>query len=231
MISKSLFDFLEQLGAHNSKEWMDANRDWYQTVRKEYLAFADTLIKIYESIDPDFHDMRPQDVIFRINRDTRFSKDKSPYKNWMSVYLAPSGKNRELVWPYIHMQPGNESFVGGGLWTPQPWVLRAFREYTSVHYKEFLAILSDKKLVKSFGKLQTKSIKTTPKWFAKDHPAIDILRYTSFVFQKPLTDVEVLSADFVDICREAMKVQYAFNHYINVAIEEGRAVDDAEIFE
>ncbi|MBP7841653.1 hypothetical protein KA037_03185 [Patescibacteria group bacterium] len=60
---------------------------------------------------------------------------------------------------------------------------------------------------------------------------MDILRYTSFVFQKPLTDVEVLSADFVDICREAMKVQYAFNRYINVAIEEGRAVDDAEIFE
>lgn len=97
MISKSLFDFLEQLGAHNSKEWMDANRDWYQTVRKEYLAFADKLIKIYERIDPDFHDMRPQDVIFRINRDIRFSKNKAPYKNWMSVYLAPGGKNRELL--------------------------------------------------------------------------------------------------------------------------------------
>ncbi len=97
MISKSLFDFLEQLGAHNNKEWMDANRDWYQIVRKEYLAFADKLIKIYENIDPDFHDMRPQDVVFRINRDIRFSKNKSPYKNWMSVYLAPSGKNRELV--------------------------------------------------------------------------------------------------------------------------------------
>lgn len=61
------------------------------------------------------------------------------------------------------MQPGNQSFIGGGLRTPQPWVLRAFREYTSVHYKEFLSILSDKKLVKSFGKLHTKSIKTTPK--------------------------------------------------------------------
>jgi uncharacterized protein (TIGR02453 family) len=200
-------------------------------VRKEYLAFADTLIKIYERIDPDFHDMRPQDVIFRINRDTRFSKDKSPYKNWMSVYLAPSGKNRELIWPYIHMQPGNESFIGGGLWTPQPRVLRAFREYTSVHYKEFEQILSDKKLVKAFGKLHTQSIKTVPKWFAKDHPAIEILRYTSFTFQKSLTDAEVLSADFVDVCREAMKVQYEFNHYINRAIEEWRAVDDAEIFE
>jgi len=61
------------------------------------------------------------------------------------------------------MQPGNESFIGGGLWTPQPWVLRAFREYTAVHYQEFLAILADKKLVKLFGKLHTKSIKTTPK--------------------------------------------------------------------
>lgn len=61
------------------------------------------------------------------------------------------------------MQPGNESFIGAGLWTPQPWVLRAFRDYTVIHYKEFEAILSDKKLVKFFGKLHTQSIKTVPK--------------------------------------------------------------------
>lgn len=100
-------------------------------------------------------DKKPADVIFRINRDIRFSKDKSPYKNWMSVYLAPSGKNRELIGPYIHIQPGNQSFIGGGLRTPQPWVLRAFREYVAVHHKKFSIILSDRKLVDFFGALQT----------------------------------------------------------------------------
>jgi len=96
-------------------------------------------------------DKKPADVIFRINRDTRFSQDKSPYKNWMSVYLTPSGKNRELVGPYIHIQPGNQSFFGGGLWTPQPRVLRAFRDYVAVHYKKFAAILGEKELVGFFG--------------------------------------------------------------------------------
>jgi uncharacterized protein (TIGR02453 family) len=141
MITKNLLQFLEQLGLHNSKDRMDANRDWYQQIRKEYLLFAQAMIDMYATIEPDFSNKKPADVIFRINRDIRFSKDKSPYKNWMSVYLAPSGKNRELIGPYIHIQPGNQSFFGAGLWTPQSWVLRAFREYVAVHYKKFSRIL------------------------------------------------------------------------------------------
>lgn len=107
--------------------------------------------------------MQPSDVIFRINRDVRFSKNKKPYKHWMSVYLSPSGKNRELIGPYIHMQPGNYSFVGGGLWTPQPRVLRAFREYVAVHYKKFDAIVSDQSFVNFFGDLRVQSLRTAPK--------------------------------------------------------------------
>jgi len=230
MISKNLLHFLEELWANNKKEWMDANRDWYQEVRKEYLWFAQELIDIYKGIEPWFMDKKPADVIFRINRDIRFSKDKSPYKNWMSVYLAPSGKNRELIGPYIHIQPGNQSFIGGGLWTPQPWVLRAFREYVAVHYKKFALILADKKLIDFFGILQTQWLKTSPKWFAKDHPALQYLQYTSFVFQRWFSDAEVLSEGFMDICKQAMEIQLAFNRFINTAIEEGRPIDDEEIF-
>lgn len=230
MISKNRLDFLEQLGANNSKEWMDANRDWYQGVRKEYLWFAQNLIDIYAGIESWFVDKKPADVIFRINRDIRFSKNKSPYKNWMSVYLAPSGKNRELIWPYIHIQPGNQSFIGWGLWTPQSRVLRAFRDYVAVHYKKFSAILSDKKLVDFFGVLQTQWLKTSPKWFAKDHPALQYLQYTSFIFQRSFSDNEVLDPWFLDVCADAMKMQLDFNRFINTAIEEGRPIDDGEIF-
>jgi len=209
---------------------MDANRDWYQQIRKEYLLFAQAMIDMYATIEPDFSNKKPADVIFRINRDIRFSKDKSPYKNWMSVYLAPSGKNRELIGPYIHIQPGNQSFFGAGLWTPQSWVLRAFREYVAVHYKKFSRILWDKKLLDFFGKLELKSLKTSPKGFAKNHPALEYLQYTSFVFQHPISDAELLSDKFLDICRISMQSQLEFNRFINVAIEEGRPIEDEEIF-
>lgn len=209
---------------------MDVNRDWYQQVRKEYLWFAQELIDIYKGIELWFVDKKPADVIFRINRDIRFSKDKSPYKNWMSVYLAPSGKNRELIGPYIHIQPGNQSFIGGGLRTPQPWVLRAFREYVAVHHKKFSIILSDRKLVDFFGALQTQWLKTSPKWFAKDHAALQYLQYTSFIFQRLFSDEEVLNPWFLAVCTEAMRLQLEFNHFINTAIEEWRPIDDGEIF-
>ena len=148
----------------------------------------------------------------------------------MSVYLSPSGKNRELIGPYIHMQPGNYSFVGGGLWTPQPRVLRAFREYVAVHYKKFDAIVSDQSFVNFFGDLRVQSLRTAPKWFSVDHPAIQYLRYRSFVVEKPLDDTAVMSDSFLDLCVEAMKIQLKFNRFVNTAIEEGRPVDDTEIF-
>lgn len=231
MISRGMLDFLEQLGAHNTKERMDEHRDRYKDIRKEYLSFADTCISLYEGIDPLFHGMKSKDVIFRINRDIRFSKNKSPYKNRMSVYLAPSGKNRELIGPYIHIQPGNQSFIGGWLWTPQSRVLRAFREYVAVHYKEFTAILQDPVLVWFFWSLETQWLKTAPKWFPKDHPAITYLQYTSFVFHRYFSDAEVLDPSFVRVCEQAMHIQLAFNTYINTAIELWRPVDDAEIFD
>jgi len=230
MISRNRLDFLEQLGAHNTKERMDDHRDWYQQIRKEYLWFSQKLIDIYAGIEHGFVDKKTADVIFRINRDARFSKNKSPYKNWMSVYLAPSGKNRELIGPYIHIQPGNQSFVGGGLWTPQSRVLRAFRDYVAVHYTKFAAVLSDKKLVNFFGKLQTKWLKTSPKWFSQGHPAIQYLQYTSFIFQRSFSDAEVLDPGFLDVCAEAMILQLDFNRFVNTAIEEGRPIDDGEIF-
>jgi len=230
MISRNRLDFLEQLGANNSKERMDEHRDWYQDVRKEYLWFAQKLIDIYGWVESWFIDKKPSDVIFRINRDIRFSKNKSPYKSWMSVYLAPSGKNRELIWPYIHIQPGNQSFIGCGLWTPQSRVLRAFREYVAVHYTKFTALLSDKDLVNFFGVLQTQWLKTYPKWFTKDHPALQYLQYKSFTFQRSFSDAEVLDPKFLDICTEAMKIQLDFNRFVNTAIEEGRPIGDGEIF-
>jgi hypothetical protein len=85
-------------------------------------------------------------------------------------------------------------------------------------------------LLDFFGKLELKSLKTSPKGFAKNHPALEYLQYTSFVFQRPISDAELLSDKFLDICRISMQSQLEFNRFINVAIEEGRPIEDEEIF-
>jgi len=97
MLSQSLLAFLEDLGAHNHKDRMDNNRTWYKDVREEFVDFVKKLMIIYGSINPAFRDLKLREVMFRINKDVRFSKDKSPYKPWLSAYFSVEGKKSPFV--------------------------------------------------------------------------------------------------------------------------------------
>jgi len=230
MISKNVLDFLEQLGANNSKEWMDEHRDWYKDVRAEFVDFVKKLMAVYAAINPAFGDLKLREVMFRINKDVRFSKDKSPYKPWLSAYFSPEWKSSPFVGPYVHVQPGNHSFVGWGFHNPEKWLLKAFRRYIARDYKKFNRLMKQKDFVWFFGSLTGDLLKTAPQGYTQDHPAIHYLRYKSFYFSHPVSDKEVTGSGFLAVCERSMRLAEPVHAYINTIVVAEREISDEEIF-
>lgn len=231
MLSQSLLDFLDQLWAHNTKEWMDDNRSWYKDVRAEFVVFVKQLMAIYAGINPAFGDLKLREVMFRINKDVRFSKDKSPYKPRLSAYFSSEGKKSPFVGPYVHVQPGNHSFVWGGFHNPERWLLKAFRRYMVRDYKKFDKFVKQKDFVWFFGSLTGDSLKTAPQGYSQDHPAIAYLRYRSFYFSHPVSDATVKGNDFLALCERSMHLAEPVHAYINTIVAAEREISDEEIFE
>jgi uncharacterized protein (TIGR02453 family) len=210
---------------------MDANRDRYQQERKDFLRYIQKLIDSYASFHPLMKGLKANKCVFRINKDIRFSKDKKPYKPWFSAVLAPGGKNSMYAGSYLHIQPGNHSMIGGGLRHPESETLRSIRDYTSVHYRKLDKIVFTKSFRQTYGEIQGDSVKTAPKGFSKEHPAINYLRMKDLYVAYPLSDQEIMSSKFLDHCLELIKIAQPFHAYLNTAIDEGRDISDAEIFE
>lgn len=186
---KKAFEFLKNLRKNNNREWFAGHKTEYDSIVKENKVFFN---KIYAELQES--DSLKGIHIFRIYRDVRFSKDQTPYKTNFGVGYSRS-KPMLRGGYYIQLEPGN-SFVGGGFWGPEAKDLLRIRKEFETSTTEIEKIISDKTFVKYFGSLQGDSVKTAPRGFDKDHPAIDLIRKKQFVVMRKFTDQEVLSDDF-----------------------------------
>jgi uncharacterized protein (TIGR02453 family) len=198
---KELFRFLDELDANNNRQWFQANKDRYeQDVKEPFLDFisdaAPGLRKISRSIVAD-----PRPVggsLFRIYRDVRFSKDKSPYKTHTGAHFQAGGKNAGGPGYYLHLQPG-ECFVAGGIWMPDPKTLQMIRERIADKPNEWK---------KAKGELDhgENALKRPPRGFDPDHPMIEDIKRKSFTASSRLKDKQVVADDlmttFLDACKE-----------------------------
>lgn len=152
--------------------------------------------------------------MFRIYRDVRFSKDKSPYKTHWSGSFKRASKYRRGGY-YFHIEPGNQSFIAGGFWAPNKEDLARIREEIAQAPDEFREIIETKTFVDTFGSLQGEQLKSAPKGYDKDHPAIDLLRYKQFIVVKPFSDEEVLRSDFVEVVNAVFQKMRPFFDYMS----------------
>ncbi len=190
----AVLDFLFELRQNNNREWFDLNRDRYQAVKAETEAFIDSLI---EGIN-DFDELGPlsaKQCMFRLFRDTRFSKDKTPYKLNFGGYICMGGRKTGNAGYYLHLQPG-ESFLGGGLYRPDSARLAKVRAAIDEDASRFHAINAEPAFQDWYGKFDGESVKSAPRGFKKDHPEIDLLRLKSFTGIRSVTDEQVTAADF-----------------------------------
>ena len=222
MLEKSL-SFLTLLKDNNYKEWFHENKPLYDEAKKEFEAFVAILIKEVKLIDNEVGYPEPKDCVFRIFRDIRFSKDKTPYKTNFGAYIAKGGSRKsEFGGYYFHLEPGNV-LLAGGIWLPQPDILKAVREEIYHNSDEFLAILSDKEFKKHFGSLdQEYMLKTSPKDYPKDWPHMELLKHKSYTVSKALPQNLILSEKLMDEVRAVFKAMMPMNNLFNKVIEDLR---------
>jgi len=186
---KKGFEFLKQLEKNNNRVWFAENKAEYDSIAKENKIFFN---QIYSNLEE--YDKLSNLHILRINRDIRFSKDKTPYKNNFGVSLARK-KPMLRGGYYIHLEPNN-SFVGGGFWNPESDDLLRIRREFEINDSEIRKITTEETFVKYFGELEGKGVKTAPKGFDKNHHAIDLIKKKQFIVRRKFSDKEVFSDDF-----------------------------------
>ena len=221
MLQTSTIKFLKDLSKNNNKPWFDAHRQQYEDAKTDFAGFIQMVIEKHAKKDPAIGHLKAKDCTFRINRDVRFSKDKSPYKNNMGAYINQGGKKSLLGGYYFHCQPG-QSFVGGGLWMPMPPELKKVRQEIDYNLDAFKKIVGSKKFKEVYGGLSKESeyvLSRIPKGYEADNPAAEFLKMKSFVAMTPIKDAELNSKDLSKKVLTAFETLQPMLAFLNQSIE------------
>jgi len=214
---KVSLDFLRDLSQNNSRDWFNTHKARYQEAKEAFDALIHELIPIARYIDPLIDVENPAECSFRIYRDTRFSKNKDPYKTNFGAFIAPGGRKSAFSGYYIHLQPG-ESFSGGGIYHPEPRFLNAVRRQIHEHPDEFGRILQDPLHRKFFDRIYGDKLKKVPRDYPKDHPHGEWLKFKDYALFHSLSDELVCSDRIVVYLEEMFRAQAAFNTFMNRAV-------------
>ncbi len=212
IIPKSSLNFLGLIKKHNDRDWFNANKDLFLKEQQHIEVFAEALLMELNSHDV-IETPNGKKSLHRIYRDTRFSKEKTPYKtNWSGSFRRATKYRRGGY--YFHIEAGN-SFIAGGFWGPSPEDLKRIRDDFDFDDAPMRKILKNKNFISTFGILQGEQLKTTPKGFDADSKAIDLLRYKQFLVIRKFTDKEVLSDGFLNEANKTFKHMRPFFDYMS----------------
>ena len=198
MIEEKVFNYLKELSQNNNREWFLAHKETYSEIVESVVDFNKKWIEAVGQQDGLVAQNDSRKAMFRIYRDLRFSKDKTPYKDHIGMAIGRDGRKGKWAGWYLHIEPGQRSFLAGGKWNPDAKELKAIRQEIDYNLEEFLAIIQDHDFQKSFSSLdKDESLINAPKGYEPNHPAIDILKLKAFTCSKFYTDKEVLSSHFI----------------------------------
>lgn len=211
---KPVLVYLNDLSSNNNKAWFDTNRLRYDEARALFEEFVQLLISEIDRFDP-LGAFSAKECIYRINRDLRFSKDKTPYKTYMGAYIGPGGRKSVRQAYYFQLAPNDKSGAAGGLYEPSSEQLQKFRRGIDRDAAPFKKIVKSKNFVNYFGELGGAKLATAPKGFLKDHPDIELLKLKEVVAWHPFTDKQIASPEIVTEAGHVFKVLSPFLHYLD----------------
>ncbi len=220
MIDPELLAFLRELAQNNNKAWFNPRKKQYKKLRAAFTAEMEETaqeIAFFDRRVADHLDDPATVKVFRIYRDVRFSKNKEPLKKMTSDFISPGGGRPGY---YLQVQPNDNSFAGGGIYRPQSPMLKAIRAEINETYEELQAIVDDPEFRAVFpgGLDQGNKLKTAPRGTSLDHPAIELLRLTSFTATRNFSDEQITSEDLHGELLALYKAQYPLNAYLDKAL-------------
>ncbi len=219
MIEAKVFEFLMQLKSNNNREWFNDNKALFNEAKESFEASMQRFIDLVYEVDPGVGLLTPKECVFRIYRDTRFAKDKTPYKTNMGGFVAKGGRKSILAGYYLHVEPG-ASMVAGGIYCPQSDILKAVRREIYNFTDEYKSIINDKTFREVFPIRFEDKLKMAPKDFPKDFEDIELLKYKSFAPLHAASDEELINDTDLKNTRYIIKTLEPYNAFINRGITE-----------
>ena len=219
MLTRATLKFLRDLKQNNRRDWFEKHRAAYEAGRAEFVTLVDHLLGGIASFDPPIVEQEPEDCVYRIYRDVRFGKNKTPYKPNFGAFMSDRGRKLARAGYYVHVEPGG-CFLAGGLYMPPTPELKAVRRAILHDGDALRRIVRARPFVKAFGKeLPGAKLKTVPRDVTADHPCADLLRMKSFEIWCPYKDGLVLKPDFVPWAARTFRLMRDYVHYLNRALD------------
>ena len=220
MLSKDSLQFLDDLKANNNRDWFLDNKKRYEVFKKDYQQLVADFLDAMKPLDPTLEMLEVKNCTFRINRDIRFSKDKSPYKDHVGIWMSSGAKGMNRSGYYVHIARTG-SFIAGGFYCPEAEDLKKVRKEIAFFHEDLEEIMHDKNFQKEFGDFdrnENNLLKNPPRGYEKDHPAIEYLKLKSFETSQKFDIEEVLKKDFVSKMTQKLIVLKPLNDFINRAL-------------
>ncbi len=221
MITQEALQFIDDLKANNNTEWMHANKKRYENFKKDYHAMIANLLLEMKPLDKNLELLEIKNCTFRINRDIRFSKDKSPYKTNIGMWLSTNKNRKNSPGYYIHYEKG-ASFIAGGVWCPEVEELKKIRKEIEFFHEDLLAIVENKNFKSGFEALSREEnnvLKKAPKGYDPNHEAIEFLKLKSFTASQKIDDKLFTDKDLSKKLAEKLIVLKPLNEFLNRALD------------
>jgi uncharacterized protein (TIGR02453 family) len=215
-IKKSTLTFLSELKKNNDRDWFKKNQESYTDAKLNFENLVQNIILKITEFEPIMKGLEAKSCIFRINRDIRFSNDKSPYKSNFGAFIVRGGKKNgdKFCGYYIHIEPGKSFLAGGAYVPPSPW-LAAIRDKIDKKPEMFIEIIKTKEFVRYFKQIDGEKLKTPPRGYCSDNPNIELLKLKSFLAVNEVTDKEVLSPAYFEHIITVFKAMQPLNEFLN----------------
>ncbi len=215
-----ILNFLRELRKNNNRVYFNENKDAYLAAKKAFEEIVGGLINEVLVFDSGVKYLAPQDCIFRIYRDVRFSPNKQPYKTHFGAYIAPRGGRKSVLGGYyIHLEPDN-CLLGGGIYCTDSPMLKRLRQGIFDSYGELMSIVNAPDFKKKLKVVSSDSLKKVPNGFPKDFEGAEWLKYKNYQLWHPMTDDEMAGRQAQERIVDVFRAMKPFNEYFNSILTE-----------
>jgi len=220
MIQRSTISFLKDLRKNNNKPWFEKNKPRYLEAKENIESLVGKFLVRLTALDKRYAPVTAKNCVFRIYRDVRFSPDKTPYKCHLGAGISPGGKKVHEAGYYLHIEAG-KSFLAGGIWQPDPVMLKKIRQEIDYNGKKVHKILDDKAFKKYYGALDKEyKLSRPPKGYDKTHPDIELLKYNSYIVWHQYSDKDTTSASFMKELDKGARIMKPLLDFLDEAVSQ-----------